>query len=224
MSCSCASGAEEFFSKRAGEYSRKYKRRGLDAAQRALSRGLQGRGLAGKSVLEIGCGIGGLHLELLKEGASRALGIDVSSGMIREAEQLAADAGLADRVDHRIGDFADLHGEIGSAAVVVLDKVLCCYADPAELIAKSTEKSSALYAVSFPRDGLLAKVGFKVPSALGRLFGLSFYPFYHSPAMMIDRITEAGFRDVYSSTTPLWQIKVFERISPSAGRPSEVTS
>ena len=56
---------------------RRYRRRGLEAVQRKLLEGLTAAGVAGASVLEIGCGTGELQRRVLATGA---VGIDVADG------------------------------------------------------------------------------------------------------------------------------------------------
>jgi len=165
-------------------------------------------------VLEIGCGVGGLQLELLRSGARSALGMDVSAGMITQAERLAQAAGLSGKVTYRTADFMETAEGVPGADVVVLDKVLCCSPDALGLIRKSAAKARKLYAVSFPRDGFLAKAAFTVPWYLGRLLRWSFYPFYHEPLILERAIVAAGWQPVVRSTTPVWQIVVF---SPANG-------
>ena len=51
---------------------RRYRRRGLEAVQRKLLEGLTAAGVAGASVLEIGCGTGELQRRVLAAGAGKA--------------------------------------------------------------------------------------------------------------------------------------------------------
>ena len=60
---------------------------------------LQGVDLRGKHVLDIGCGIGGIDLLLVKEyGAARVTGIDVEAPLAQRATQLMVEEGITDRV------------------------------------------------------------------------------------------------------------------------------
>jgi ubiquinone/menaquinone biosynthesis C-methylase UbiE len=64
-----------------------------------VARILDGRRLDGLSVLDIGCGAGGVSLCLVRDhGAGYVTGIDVEDGVLDRARALAADAGLADRI------------------------------------------------------------------------------------------------------------------------------
>ncbi len=84
MGCCCASsgGIGKFFGHFARRYRRRYARRGLEPSQRHLVEGVSQVGYAGASLLEIGCGVGYLHQQLLREGAGRVLGVDISEEML----------------------------------------------------------------------------------------------------------------------------------------------
>src|ERR1041384_3204719 len=53
--------------------------------------------IAGKSVLDVGCGPGHYSITLARRGASRVVGLDFAGGMLDLAEQHAQSAGVADR-------------------------------------------------------------------------------------------------------------------------------
>lgn len=101
-----------------------YRKNGL--GQRALTvvEFLQARGLEGKSVLDIGCGIGALHMELLLAGAERAMGVDASPTNIMAARELADEMGLTDSVEEREGDFVDMQESVPEADIVTLDRAI----------------------------------------------------------------------------------------------------
>ena len=101
-----------------------YRKNGLGQRALALIEFLQTRGLEGKSVLDIGCGIGALHLELLLAGAESATGVDASPTNIAGALELAEEMGLTDRVEERQGDFVDLAATIPEADIVTLDRAI----------------------------------------------------------------------------------------------------
>ncbi len=59
---------------------------------------------AGKDVLDYGCGVGTLSLELLARGARHVTGFDIADGQVAEATQRAEAAGVSDRVDFLVDD------------------------------------------------------------------------------------------------------------------------
>src|SRR5213078_416639 len=64
---------------------RRFRKRGLDPARLRLVDFLTDRGIQGASVLEIGGGVGELHVELLRRGAARATNLEISRGYETEA-------------------------------------------------------------------------------------------------------------------------------------------
>jgi SAM-dependent methyltransferase len=211
LSGCCASGADACFSKSAGYYARRYRRRGLDRAQRELRNGLLAVGVSGRSVLDVGCGVGGLLIDLIGDGASSGTGIDVSQGMIEKAASLARDRGVSTQVKFQLGDYAAEGGETIRADIVVMDKVLCCYPDPGALVKRVAASGAETLAVSYPRDGFLARVSFTAMNLLGKILRWSFYPFYHDPRALDAALAGAGFRASRRSTTPFWQIVILKR-------------
>lgn len=64
-----------------------------------VARVLEGVELAGRTVLDIGCGSGGISLALAADyGAARVVGIDVEGPVLRKARARAAARGLSERV------------------------------------------------------------------------------------------------------------------------------
>ena len=64
---------------------------------------LSGVVIEGKHVLDIGFGVGGIDVLLVKEfGAAKVTAIDVAQPLQKHARQNAADAGVADQIDFQI--------------------------------------------------------------------------------------------------------------------------
>jgi ubiquinone/menaquinone biosynthesis C-methylase UbiE len=60
---------------------------------------LEGHDIKGKTVLDIGCGAGGVDLELVRtHGAAYVTGIDVEDGVLARARQHVTAAGLQERI------------------------------------------------------------------------------------------------------------------------------
>ncbi len=215
MSCCTVEGTAKFFNRNARVAMKRFRKNGLDRAQAVILRGLKQSGFEGMTVMDIGCGIGGLHLTLLQEGMTSAVGIDLSDGMIEGARELAAELRLGERTKYHVADFAKTADSFERADVVILDKVLCCYQDPGALIEKSVGKSVQLYAVSYPRNSILGKGSFKFSGFIARLLRQSFQPLYHDTVMLEDTITRQGMEERFSGTTPIWQVKVYGR--PGSG-------
>ena len=64
-----------------------------------VARVLEGHDIRGKAVLDIGCGAGGIDVELVQtHGAGYVTGIDVEDSVLSHARTLVADKGLTDRI------------------------------------------------------------------------------------------------------------------------------
>jgi len=150
-------------------------------------------------------------LSLLKGGAAKAIGFDISEKMIACARKLSAEMGLQERTQYWRGDFVAIHEQAPSAEVTVLDKVICCYENASELIALSTAKTRRVYAVCYPRQNGLVRFMFRNAKYVLKFFRQTFHPYYHEPAQVQDWIAENGFEKIYERETMIWLVQVFGR-------------
>lgn len=213
MSCCCTPtrGIGKFFGHFARRYRRRYARRGLEPAQRQLIDGLRRAGFAGATLLEIGCGVGYLHQQLLREGAERALGVDISEDMLAQARASARDAGLAERTEYREGDYMALADGLDPADVTLLDKVVCCYPDAEGLVTRSVSRTRRVYALTYPRDRLFNRAGVRLLDFFLWLVRSTFRTYVHDPRRIEGWISAAGFRKRYENRTFLWLTQVYVR-------------
>jgi cyclopropane-fatty-acyl-phospholipid synthase len=65
----------------------------------------------GERVLDVGCGWGAFVIHAAREYGVSAVGITLSSPQAELARRRIAEAGLSDRVEVRVADYRDLHGE-----------------------------------------------------------------------------------------------------------------
>jgi len=216
MSCCCvpngaAEGTNKFFNAQARRLEKQFKKKGLQKEQKHLTEGIRQSGMHDAEILEIGCGVGGLHLSLFKDGAAKATGFDISEKMIATARKLANEMGLQERTQYWRGDFVAMHENAPQVDVTILDKVICCYENAPELIARSTAKTRRVYAVSYPRPSALVRFGFRSLKVLLKLLRETFHPYYHEPRQIQQWIIENGFEKVYEKNTTIWLIQVFQR-------------
>jgi magnesium-protoporphyrin O-methyltransferase len=207
----CARGYERFFGERtARRDARRYRRKGLDSTAQSMVDELARRGVAGTSVLEVGGGVGGIELELLKRGAVTATNVELSHGYDDEAARLAAEAGVEERVEQRHGDFVELEASIGRADVVVMHRVVCCYPDPDVLVRAAAAHAQRLLALSYPRDRWWTRAGARVMNAVLRMVW-GFESFIHPPAAILGAAQAQGLDPVHQGTGWLWATAVLER-------------
>jgi magnesium-protoporphyrin O-methyltransferase len=169
--------------------------------------------LAGATLLEVGCGLGGLTREALARGVERAQGVDLSPQSIREASRLTAEPGLADRIMFAVGDGSQM--DLGLHDVVVLDKVICCYPKVDALLDRSLSVTGETYAIVLPFSrgwrGALARLGIGVENGIRRVRHQSFRAFVHDVGGIETRIAEAGLRRIAATRRFIWYVAVYGR-------------
>jgi len=196
----------------ARDEAQQYWKKGLDKSTRAMVEAVSAHGLAGASVLEVGGGIGGLHMELLERGSARAINVDVSAAYLAAAQRVAAQLGLRDRVEYRRADFVRDADNVLAADVVILHRVICCYPDMPALVATAAQHSNRLMVLSFPRDVWYMRLFEKV-SNLGMWVKGSHFRFYvHPPTAILSAAMAVGLAPAPPTRSEPWQIVVFERI------------
>lgn len=213
--CTTSKGKENansFFSRYSRMYAKRFRKHGLERMQKLLLDGVRREPMTGKDVLDIGCGVGGLHLTLLKEGAGHATGVDMSDGMISTARKFSSELGLADRAEYIVGDFVEIGATIPECDVTLLDKVVCCYEDIDALVRTSTRRTKRIYAISHPKQNVFTELTFKTHIVLAKLFKWKFHPFWHDWDKLKEDVMKLGFEQVYSASTPMWQVLVFRRV------------
>lgn len=153
MNCCQCQGIElTFDDKMARGELEDYREKGPSKGSKLLIETLKGEGVEGKSLLDIGGGIGAIQHELAAAGASSIVNVDASSSYLNVAREEAIRRGYAGMASYYHGDFVELAPQIEAADIVTLDAVICCYHDMAALVGLSAERARKLYALIFPYD------------------------------------------------------------------------
>lgn len=188
----------------------------LGAVSRDLVRGLDVAGLEGRTVLDVGCGAGGLALETLGHGATRVSGVDLSTASIGEARRISAERGLADRARFDVADGAT--AALEAHDVVVLDKVFCCYPNVEPLLENSLSAARSVYAFSVPpSEGIRGRVRKALAWIENGWYRLrrrrcgGFRTHVHDVAALAARARAAGFTEVFSRRRFGWDLAVYVR-------------
>jgi hypothetical protein len=174
---------------------------------------LLGLGVKGATLLDIGGGIGTVQLELLRGGATEATSIEASTAYVEIAQQLAAEAGLHQRITYVHGDFVTLADRIAEADIVALDRVVCCYDDVEALVSLSAAKARRLYALVYPKSEWWARLALFFESLGYRLRGSPFRAFVHATELVDRLVRTAGLQLVHRENTFAWQVVVYRRLS-----------
>src|SRR6267378_1076009 len=195
--CCSPKGYRWVFSERsARSEARKYRRRGLDGTSRRIVDFLKTQGVEGKTVLEVGGGIGAIQIELLKAGAARALSVEltptyeeVAAGLLREAEVSA-------RVERRVMDFAEAADQVDGADVVIMNRVICCYPDMPRLAGAAADHARQLLVMSYPTGAWWMRIGLGLGNFLLWLLRREFHVFVHPPSEIIATTKGRGLEPV----------------------------
>ena len=207
----CCAYDRQFNARHAEDDLREYRRDGPTGLTRALIEALSAGGIEGKSVLEIGGGVGTVHHELLRAGADAAVDVDASRAYISAAREESERQGHADRVDYRVGDFVALADVIEPADVVALDRVICCYADMSSLVARSAALAKGRYGLVYPRYSVLGRIAIAVLNVGFRLSRSPFRSYLHRTAEVDAILADHGLVRRLHRTTLIWQLAVYER-------------
>jgi 2-polyprenyl-3-methyl-5-hydroxy-6-metoxy-1,4-benzoquinol methylase len=188
---------------------RRYRRKGLDENQRQIVETLESLGLDGVSLLEVGCGVGILHQTLLEKGAATALGVDLAPRMLEFAEKRADERQLGLRTEYRAGDFVELSDSVETADITVMDKVVCCYPAPKELIGAAIACTRGVIALTYPRKHFISELSNRLWNFGFWLFGSDFRGFVHDPQFVQQSIEALGFHRVFNRDSRMWHTQVY---------------
>jgi hypothetical protein len=210
--CCSPRGYRRIFSERNARLEAdRYRRKGLDEISRRIVEFLKERGVEGRSVLEIGGGIGGIQLELLKAGAARSVSIELTPTYEEAAGGLLREAGLEDRVERRISDFAETAAAVEPADIVVMNRVVCCYPDMPKLIGAAADHAREVMVLSFPRRTLWTRLGLPIANFALWAFRREFHIFLHPPAKILASSEEHGLRTVSNRSGLVWTVAALQR-------------
>src|SRR5690349_17793479 len=159
---------------------------------------LERAGIAGATVLEIGGGVGEIHLELLRRGAARAVNLELSPGYDAAARELIDAANVRDRVDRRLHDIAASPDGVEPADVVVLHRVVCCYPDYERLLGAAADHARRALVFSHPPRNLLSRLLLASQNLVFRLRRMEFRTFAHPPAEMLATLEGRGLQHTFT--------------------------
>ena len=188
-----------------------YSRKGLGKRARKLTALVESQDISEATVLDIGCGVGALHLELLKQGAGRAIGVEVSSAYVQAATSLAQSLGFQDAVEYHEGDFVELEEGIPPADIVLLDRVVCCYPELESLVTASARHAQRLYALTYPRRTWWMRVAAFMMNLGLTVVRRQFRFLLHHPRQIRATLASAGFTPFNRATSGPWELAAYQR-------------
>jgi len=210
--CCTPKGYRQIFSEKnaAGE-AKRYQRNGLDGTSKRIFDFIRERSVGGKTLLEVGAGIGAIEIELLKAGMARAVNVELTPTYEVAAGALLVEARLSDRVERRVMDFAEAGPEVETADVVVLNRVICCYPDMPKLAGAAADRARGLLVMSFPNRRWWTRLGLSLANFAFRVIRMQFRVFLHPPALILAAVEQRGFKTTLNQPGLLWQVVALER-------------
>jgi magnesium-protoporphyrin O-methyltransferase len=212
--CCTPKGYRQIFSEKnaAGE-AKRYRRKGLDGTSKRILDFIKDSGVEGKTLLEVGGGIGAIEIELLKVGMGSAVNVELTPTYESAASELIVDAGLGDRVERRVMDFAEAGTSVEVADVVVMNRVICCYPDMPKLAGAAADRARGMLVMSFPNRRWWTRLGLTVANFGFRVIRFQFRVFLHPPALIVAAVEQRGFKTRLNQPGLIWQVVALERAS-----------
>ncbi len=212
--CQCESIESTFDKDTAKEELARIRKKGPARTTRWLVQAIKKRGVTGKTLLDIGGGVGAIQHQLLSCGVKTAIDVDAASAYLRTAEKEAKRLGFEGRVTYHHGNFVDLAAEIPRSDIVTLDRVICCYDDAHALVTASAKKARVVYGVVYPRDTWWGRLSVWLLNFSRRIRGDTFTVFNHPTQVVEAILAEHGFSRTFHRVTVFWQVALFERNAP----------
>jgi 2-polyprenyl-3-methyl-5-hydroxy-6-metoxy-1,4-benzoquinol methylase len=216
--CCTPRGYRQIFSERSAHAAAKrYRKKGLDKTSRRIVDLLLDHGVMGRTVLEIGGGVGGIQIELLRAGASRAVSVELTSTYEEAASNLLREVGLADRVERKVVDFVDAATEVEAADIVVMNRVICCYPDMPKLAGAAADRTRGLLVLSFPKMSWWTSLILALGNLGLRVARREFQVFLHPPDRIRRTAELHGLRVQMERPGLFWEIAALKRpaVAPS---------
>ena len=210
--CCSPKGYRWVFSERmAARDANRYRRKGLDGTSRRIFELVKAQGVEGRTVLEVGGGVGSIQIELLKAGAARAVSVELTPTYEEVAAGLLQDAGLTDRVERKVMDFAQSDIEIGDADVVIMNRVICCYPDMPRLAGAAADHARQLLVMSYPKGAWWMRVGLGIANLVLWATRREFHIFVHQPKEIIATSERHGLKPVFDKRGFMWTVSALRR-------------
>jgi magnesium-protoporphyrin O-methyltransferase len=189
----------------------RWRQRGPHPATRELIDALREDGVEGASVLDIGAGVGAVHITLLEAGAARAVDVDASREYLATARGEAERRGLASRVEYRHGDVVELASELPPADIVTLDSVICCYPYLPALLRAAVSSSPRLVGLTHPRDVWWMRAYMHIWNLAQAARRCRARYVIHRQADVDHLMADADFENVHDGGTREWRVVVYRR-------------
>lgn len=171
------------------------------------------QGIDGARLLDVGAGVGAVHLTLLEAGAATAVDVDASRGYLATARAEAERRGLTDRVEHHYGDLVELAHDLPPADIVTMDSVICCYPYLEPLLEAAVRTRPRVVGITYPRDTWWMRLymrSYNVVEALRRRPG-RYFVHRHSDVNRL--MARAGYDNVHEGGSRIWRVVLYRGLA-----------
>jgi magnesium-protoporphyrin O-methyltransferase len=165
----------------------------------------------GRTLLEVGGGIGAIQIELLKAGATRAVSVELTPTYERVARELLSEAGLESRVERKVMDFAESGAEVEAADIVIMNRVICCYPDMPALAEEAATHAREVLVMSFPKDRWWTRTFLTLGNFGLQVLRREFHVFVHPPEQILAVAERNGLHTALDMPGLFWQIAAVQR-------------
>lgn len=186
-----------------------WRRRGARRTTQELIDIVRAQGIEGSVVMDIGAGVGAVHVALLEAGAARAVDVDASREYQAAARSEAERRGLAGRVEYFYGDVVELADTLPPVDVVTMDSVICCYPYLPELLRAAVRSKPRLVGLTYPRDVWWMRAWMRLFNAKQVLWRSPARYFIHRQPAVNRLLTDAGYEQLYSGGSPGWRVILY---------------
>lgn len=169
--------------------------------------------VAGATVIDVGAGVGAVHLALLEAGAARAVDVDASRQYLAAARAEGERRGLGDRVDYRYGDIVELANALPSADVVVADSVVCCYPFVDRLIGALVTPKPRVVGLSYTNEAWWLRAWMRVMNLWWAAWRSPERWYIHRHATVDRLMANAGYEVIHDGGPWYWRVVVYRRVS-----------
>jgi len=206
-------GAEKLFDLEGAQKKMKmYKRKGAGNATKKLLSQLYLQNLTGKTLLDVGGGIGAIQWGFLERGGAHTTDVDASTGYLEVAKSYAIEHGFAEKTTFLHGDLTEKAKELTMYDYVTLDKVVCCYPDYVSLLNQVLDRCNTSIALTFPLEGPISKIFAFFENVYFTLKKIHFQTYIHSPADIEKFIRSKGFEPIQKKVSFPWHVQVYSKI------------
>jgi magnesium-protoporphyrin O-methyltransferase len=183
----------------------------LNPVTRELIDIVRGQAVEGARVLDIGAGVGAVHVALLEAGASAAIDVDASREYLAIARAEAERRGLGGRVEYRFGDVVELADELPSVDIVTLDSAICCYPDLEPMLVAATRSRPRLVGITYPRDTWWMRAFMRLYNVWQNVRHSPARYFVHRHAHLERWMAGAGYRNAHEGGIRVWRVVLYRR-------------